>query len=119
MINLNRKLERVNIDLRANYVGEDLIIIISGGDRPHLGSISYGGEGFLNKDFEKNTIVYVNHKEYIISQKFSQRIGDIFKGNYMISVGVHLDNITKEEIKIVMKLSEELLEEITSIIKGE
>lgn len=119
MINLNRKLGRVNIDLKANYVGEDLIIIISGGDRPHVGAISYGGEGFSNKDFEKNTVVYGNHKEYIISQKFSQSIGDIFKGNYMISVGIHLDDITKEEIKIVMKLSEELIEEITFIIKGE
>lgn len=119
MINLSRKIGRVNIDLKANYVGKDLIIIISGGDRPHVGAISYGGEGFSNKDFEKNTIVYGNHKEYIISQKFSKSIGDIFKGNYMISVGIHLDQITKEEIKIVMKLSEELLEEIICIIKGE
>lgn len=119
MINLNRKLGRVNIDLKANYVGEDLIIVVSGGDVPHVGAISYGGEGFQNKDFEKNTIVYGNHKEYIISQRFSQRIGDIFKGNYMISVGMHLENITGEEIKIVIKLSEELLEEIISIIKGE
>lgn len=119
MINLNRKLGRVKINLKATYVGEDLIIIISGGDRPHVGVISYGGEGLSNKDFEKNTVVYGNHKEYIISQRFSQRIGDIFKGNYMISVGIHLEHITKEEIKIVMKLSEELLEEITSIIKGE
>lgn len=119
MINLNRKLGRVKIDLKANYVGEDLIIVVSGGDVPHVGAISYGGEGFRNKDFEKNTIIYGNHKEYIISQRFSQRIGDIFKGNYMISVGIHLENITGEEIKIVIKLSEELLEEIISIIKGE
>lgn len=119
MINLNKKLGRVSIDLKATYVGEDLIIIISGGDRPHVGAISYGGEGFVNKDFKKNTVVYGNHKEYIICQKFSQKIGNIFEGNYMISAGIHLDNITKEEIKIVMNLSEELLEEITSIIKGE
>ena len=119
MINLNRKKGRVNIDLKATYVGEDLIISISGGDRPHVGAISYGGEGFENKEFKKNTIIYGNHKEYIISQRFSQRIGEIFKGNYIISAGIHLDNITKEEIEIVKKLSEELLEEIISIMEGE
>lgn len=119
MIKLNRKIGRVNIDLKGTYVGEDLIIIISGGDRPHVGAVSYGGQGFENKDFEKNTVVYGNHKEYIICQRFSQRIGEIFNGNYIISAGIHLDNITKEEIEIVKNLSEELLEEIISIIEGE
>ena len=66
MINLNRKIGRVNIDLKGTYVGEDLIIIISGGDRPHIGSISYGGQGFENKEFKDNTIIYKNHKEHII-----------------------------------------------------
>lgn len=119
MINLSKTLGRVNIDLKATYVGEDLIIIISGGDRPHIGAVSYGGEGLENKEFEKNIIVYGNHKEYIISQRFSQKIGEVFKGNYIISAGIHLDNITKEEIEIVKMLSEELLEEIIFIIKGE
>lgn len=119
MINLNKQLGRVDIDVKISYIGTDLIIIISGGDRPHIGSVSYGGQGFENKEFKKNTLVYENHKEYIISQKFSQRIGEIFKGNYIISVGIHLDNITKEEIKIVKKLSDELLEEIVLILEGE
>lgn len=119
MINLNRKIGRVNIDLKGTYVGEDLIIIISGGDRPHIGSISYGGQGFENKEFKDNTIIYKNHKEHIISQRFSQRIDEVFKGNYIISAGIHLDNITKEEIEIVQRMSEELLEEIILIIKGE
>lgn len=119
MISLNKQNGRVIIDLKAIYVGEDLIIIISGGDIPHIGSISYGGQEFKNKEFKDNTIIYKNHKEHIISQRFSQRIGEVFKGNYIISAGIHLDNITKEEIEIVQRMSEELLEEIILIIKGE
>lgn len=119
MISLNKQNGRVIIDLKAIYVGEDLIIIISGGDRPHVGAVSYGGQEFENKEFKDNTIIYKNHKEHIISQIFSQRIAEVFKGNYIISAGIHLDNITKEEIEIVQRMSEELLEEIILIIKGE
>ena len=56
MINLNRKKGRVNIDLKATYVGEDLIIIISGGDRPHVGAISYGGQVLKIKNLKRTLL---------------------------------------------------------------
>lgn len=112
MINIDKKSGRININLKAMHVGDDLLIVLCGGDRPHIGGIGYGG---VNDD--KQTISFKNHKDYILSDLFSKEISQIYKGNYVICSGVHLDNITKEEINTVKKLSEEILEEMIFIMR--
>lgn len=112
MINIDKKSGRININLKAMYVGDDLLIVLCGGDRSHIGGISYGG---VNDD--KQTISFKNHKDYILSDLFSKEISQIYKGNYVICSGVHLDNMTKEEINTVKKLSEEILEEMIFIMR--
>ena len=112
MINIDKKLGRISINLKAMYVGDDLLIVLSGGDRPHIGGISYGG-----LDDDKQTISFENHKDYILSDLFSKEISKIFKVNFVICSGVHLDNITKEEINQVQDLSKEILEEMIFIMR--
>ncbi|WP_297134131.1 prenylated flavin chaperone LpdD [Terrisporobacter sp.] len=112
MINIDKKLGRINLNLKAMYVGEDLLIVLSGGDRPHIGGLSYGG-----LEDKSNTISFKNHKDHILSDLLSKEISKIFKGNFLICSGVHLDNITKEEINQVKKLSEEILEEMIFIMR--
>lgn len=112
MINIDRNIGRININLKVMYVGEDLLIVLSGGDRPHIGAISYGGVNDENK-----TVALKHHRDDVISDLFSRKISSVFKGNYVICAGVHLDNITKDEILQVKSLSEELLEEIILIIR--
>lgn len=114
MIILRKNIGRITINLNAIYIGADLIIILSGGDKEHLGAISYGG---VND--KVGTIKFKNHMDDVISDMFSKEIEKVFNGNYAICAGIHLDNITKEEISQIKKLSRVLIEELILIIEGE
>lgn len=114
MIIFKKSISRITINLKAIYVGSDLIIIVSGGDKEHLGAISYGVV-----DDKSGTIKFKNHMDDVISDMFLKEIEKVFNGNYAICAGIHLDNITKEEISQIKKLSKQLIEELILIIKGE
>lgn len=112
IINLTKTKGRINVNLKAMFVGDDLLVILSGGDRPHIGAVSY-----CETNDESYTKSFKFHKDYVLSDYFSKKIKDVFNNNFVVCAGVHLDNITKDEISQVELLSKELLDELILFIK--
>lgn len=103
MIQIEKQLNRLKMTLTAYYMGEDLCVLITGGDRPHLGTITAGAR------LEPiQTVQLQNHKEFYITEEIAVRLRKQFAGNFVVCCGAHWDNITKEEIKLVNQLTEEL-----------
>jgi len=67
MIQINRKFNRIELNLTAIEMGKDLCIILTGGEA-HLGSVTVGTKVINNETFSVK-----DHKEYVIQkcwQKF-------------------------------------------------
>lgn len=112
MKTIERIKERVNIKVQIIEMGLDYCIVITGGDTPHLGSITVGSVN----EFEK-TISFKSHMEHVITEMFFKELIIESNRNYIICCGIHLDNITKEEIECVYELVKELIYQTKEFIK--
>ncbi len=87
---------RCTVYLTYSYIGQDLLVIITGGDK-HIGGISLTDtNGILSIKKE-------GHKEDIISKMVSPLIYEKTKKDTLVVCGIHLDNITKDEIDTIIK----------------
>lgn len=94
MIKIERKHKDINIKLEILFADNDLCALITGGDKAHIGSISV-----YSKEEGIQTISLRHHKDYIIGELFINNIKDIAPGNISVSCGIHVDNISKDQIK--------------------
>ncbi|WP_454193039.1 prenylated flavin chaperone LpdD [Paenibacillus sp. Marseille-Q7038] len=107
MIELEKKSGRIHLQLRALFMGEDIVVLITGGDRPHLGTITAGA-----RLEPLQTIQLQTHKEFYITEEVAVRLRKSFRGNFAVCCGAHLDQITKEEIPLLTELAVQLGDEL-------
>ncbi len=115
MIELNVSKGRINVRLRALFMGKDLCILIDGGDMPHMGAIS------LCHGNTKEMLQSINipkHKEYIITEDVSKRIQQELGYVTCCICGIHITNITKQEIESVVCMSQELTTSLMRELKN-
>ncbi|AWI05285.1 hypothetical protein [Clostridium drakei] len=108
---------RIKINLKAILIGNDLCIIISGGDSPHIGSVTLSIPRPSLSDFKKRSATtsilnLVGHKDDEAARYVSHAISSKLNKNVVTTCGIHIDNITAEEITIVM----DILKELTNIL---
>lgn len=107
MIIIEKTEGRVNVKLEALKAGNDICLLITGGDTPHIGAVSvYSIENKIN------TTIFEGHKDDKVSEYFINNMKDYFKGKISASCGIHIDDITKEEINIVMEICRDIADEL-------
>lgn len=111
-LNITKSNDRFSIQLQATYIGNDLLVLLYGGDQSHIGGISYGGIHDICE-----TKSFLNHKDYLLTEMFSNKIKPVFSHHFVICAGIHLDNITSDEISQILLLSNELLNELLDFIQ--
>ncbi len=112
VIHLEKKYGRIRLILEACFMGEDLVVMISGGDRPHLGTITAGA-----RLEPLQTVQLQNHKEFYITEEIAVLLRKKFRGNFVICCGTHLDDITKAELNTMTDLSIQLGIELIEELK--
>jgi len=108
---------RVKINLKAILIGEDLCVIISGGDSPHIGcvTLSVPRPSLADSRIISATTSVLNligHKDDEAAKYVSHMLSSELNKNVVVTCGIHLDNITKEEINIIFELLKELTEKL-------
>lgn len=104
---------KYRIAAHVRFIGEDIIIIISGGTKPHLGSIAVALPRPSLEDPEKlsatsSVFNFAGHKDEVIARMFSERIAAIFNRNIVTTAGIHIDDPTKSEIDKILTNAETL-----------
>lgn len=106
MIKIEKIHNNIKIKLEAIYAGNDICVLITGGDKAHVGAISV-----YSKEEGIRTISLKNHKDYIIGELFINSIKEEFSGNISVSCGIHVDNIKKDQIRDIYKICNNIFEE--------
>lgn len=117
MNNMTVKKGRIEIKAKAILVGDDLCIIISGGDRPHIGcvtlSIPRPGISDSSKNSATTSVMNITgHKDDEAARYVSQTLASALNKNVVVTCGIHLDNITNEEIDETLVLIKELTDQL-------
>ena len=118
------KTEEGSYDLEAavRWIGEDLLVAVWGGEKPHIGAVSVAQSRPSLKDPEAvsasaSVFCFLSHKEDDLAKAISEVLAAVLDTKVVVTAGIHWDNITPDGILQIMKnskvLTELILEKIT------
>ncbi len=113
-------------DLSASIrlIGQDLLVAIWGGEKPHIGAVAMAQPRPSLKDPEvtsstASVFSYVGHKEDELAKAAAEILAAAIKTNVVVTAGIHWDNLPPQGIQRVIRNSEILVEMILTKIVGE
>jgi hypothetical protein len=101
---------RYHVWLEQYKIGSDVLFILGGGEKTHIGGILIS-----EPDQPIKTIRLGNHYDYIALKPIIEKARDIYQTTLVATGGIHIDNATKDEIKIIIENCIHLSEKIKKI----
>lgn len=120
-ITLSRSWGRVQLQLWALPVGDDLQVTIFGGDHPHIGAVALAQPTVHAWDPQRTTVstsvlTVPGHKEDGPAREAAAQIAHHTRRLTTLSCGVHMDAISSEEIDQTRFLIQELATELCQFL---
>ena len=106
------------LEARVEEVGDDLVVAVGGGERPHVGSIVLAQPGpsrVPGKTWSASCSVLTipPHKEEPIARGIATRLAEDLGRVTVVTAGVHDDDIDAEGIRCYLRLGQELAEALS------
>ncbi len=100
--------DKYKVKLVVIKSGEDLTVIISGGEKPHIGAMAISIPRPSLKDSNKvstSTSVFtlIGHKEDELSKQIAENITKITKKITVVIVGLHIEKATAQDIEYLIQ----------------
>ena len=98
-------------------MGQDLLVSIWGGTKPHIGAVGVAIPRPSLRDPRKwsatsSNFTFIGHKEDILVKKISEKLASQLKRNVVVIAGIHWDDISNKEIKAIENLTQKLQSQI-------
>ena len=113
-------------DVEANVrsIGEDLLVAISGGEKPHIGAVAVAQPRPSLKDPTQTSatasvICYAGHKEDDLAKHAAEKLAAAFDTRVVVTAGIHWDNLSEEGIQKVIDHSRLLVDLVVDRIEAE
>lgn len=100
---------RTRISLSAQGLGDNLVVFIYN-ENAHIGAVAVGEYDHRENRTSTSVITRLGHKDDAIAQEAAYLISKHTKRPSCVVAGVHLDNITEEEVQ-------KFLENTNSMVK--
>ncbi len=110
------------LEISAAFVGEDVLVCLPGGDRPHLGCVvqtepreSLTGDGSVS--VTSSVLNYPGHKDEVVCRYVAEKISRELNRRVVCTGGFHKDGILLEEIWEVQRVVEQMAERIVGQLR--
>ena len=102
------KLSFAEIKFEIKTVGEDIFILIQGGDKPHIGSVVLAIPRPSMRDENKisctsSVLNVIGHKDEKICRYVAESFCKRYNSVVVCTGGFHVDNLTAEQIQEVIE----------------
>lgn len=91
------------VQLDRYELGDDVLLVIQGGEKPHVGSVVVCEPGK-----EARLIRLGSHKDYIVLRPLAETACEKFKTTVVAVGGIHIDDATKKDIDIIIQNCKEI-----------
>jgi len=105
--------------LRAQRLGDDLVVTLGGGTRPHVGAAavaqprpSLKGDGTISAT--ASVIALLGHKEDELARWAALRLASQLNAAVVVTAGIHVDSASPEQIRQLDAAARGLVEELAS-----
>jgi len=105
------------LEARIEIVGDDLVVAIGGGERPHVGCVvlaqPHPAKGRdAGWSASSSVLTIPPHKEEPIARGVAEKLAASLGRVTVVTAGVHDDNIDANGIATYLRLAEELAEKL-------
>ena len=119
--NIKTDKEAYNLEAFVKEIGQDLLVAIWGGERPHIGAVAVAQPRPNLKDHSlrsatASVFCYPGHKDDIIAKEAAEKISSALNTNVTVTAGIHWDDIDEEGIQSVIENCRQLVNMIIARI---
>lgn len=105
------------VEAEVNICGKDLNVCIGGGEAYHIGAsaLAIPRKSLANEEetsASASVFCVVGHKEDELARKTALELSTLFGCIVNVTVGIHIDDATKEDIKLLSANYEIIVNEI-------
>lgn len=110
-----------SIEAIANQCGLDWSVIIGGGERFHIGAcaIAFVQPSLKNPEKLTGTVSVMTvpgHKEDELARSAALALAKALQTTVVVTVGIHLEQASKEDIQKLVSLFEELVADLVNVM---
>jgi hypothetical protein len=108
---------------QVDLVGDDLVVILWGGTKPHIGAIGVAQPRSSLKDPEtisatSSVFTFLGHKEDVVAKTMSEELARELSRNVVVIAGMHWEELEDERIEEIMEICQGLKESILEERRG-
>lgn len=106
------------VEARAVRIGDDILVCIWGGVRPHIGAVAAAQPRPSLADQNRKSatcsvLTYPGHKEDEIVKPVSEHLSAALDTHVVVTAGIHWDGLSQEEISVIGSRIEEITRLLT------
>ena len=101
---IRKTLFNAEIFAEANFLDEGISVIVTGGNKSHIGSISVA-----EADGSINTTTYPGHKDNVVGEHWARMLAKKYSCRVIVVCGIHYDNVTKDMIASIVETTDNML----------
>ena len=121
---ISGKKNSIEVFAQVNLIGNDLLVVLWGGTKPHIGAIGIGQPSKSLKDSKKisatsSVFTFVGHKEDTVAKWMSEELARGLNKTVVVSCGMHWDGLTDERINQILRVCRNLAGRIMKMVKEE
>lgn len=114
-IALNAGRGRTKVGLSAQWIGNDLIVFLLNG-QGHLGAVAVADFCHAENRASTSVITRLGHKDDAVACNAAHTLCRKFKKPVCAIAGIHVDDITEEEIAEILRNCGVLVEKLSKLI---
>lgn len=111
---LRRTLFGADITAQVTMLDDDIHVLLTGGERPHVGAAALAQTGELT-----GCLSFPGHKEQVVCEQWARSLSEYTGGCATVACGIHYDHLAPERIQAVLDICDKLLDETLQRIKKE
>ena len=116
--------DEYNLSAHVRLIGDDLLVAIWGGEKPHIGAVAAAHSSPSLKDPKvisttASVLCYSGHKEDDLAKSVAKKLAAALDTKVVVTAGIHWHNLSVEGIKKVNRNSEVLITTVQKRIQSE
>ena len=115
--------DEYNLSAHVRLIGDDMLVAIWGGEKPHIGAVAAAHSSPSLKDSKvmstsASVLCYSGHKEDELAKSAAKKLAAALDTKVVVTAGIHWDNISAGGIQKVIRNSEVLVTTVQERIQS-
>jgi hypothetical protein len=122
-VEIERRAGRHTIVMRAESIGNDLLVSVFGGDEYHIGGIAvaYPTRSHYRDatTVSVSTLTLPGHKDYIVANSTAERLCKSLNKTTVVCVGIHMQRASAQEIQTAVDVVDAMTSDLIAHLQKE